>query len=77
MLVCILLSLLCIGYLMPFLLVTFNQIIWICGNTLHACFNNSLFSFLELCLMTVMSVAVACVLDAIVCICDGVFVDGV
>jgi hypothetical protein len=34
-------------------------------------FNDSLFSFLELCLVAVMPVAVACVIDAMVCICVG------
>jgi hypothetical protein len=39
--------------------------------------NNSLFSFLELCLVAVMPVAVACVIDAMVCICVCSFVHGV
>ena len=39
--------------------------------------NYSLFSFLELCLVAVMPVAVACVIDAMVCICVGSFVRGV
>jgi hypothetical protein len=40
-------------------------------------FKNSLFSFLELCLVTVMPVDLACVIDAMVCIWAGLFVHGV
>ncbi len=38
---------------------------------------DSLFSFLELCLMAVICAAVVCAIDALVCICVGLFVHGV
>ena len=49
------------------------------GSVVTRCmtFNNSLFSFLELCPVEVLPAAVACVIDAMVCICVGSFVHAV